>query len=485
MVTDGYWDYHDVYCKEPDGTCYHVDLSPLLTGSNCYGANEIPTEWIYVPDSYAGKPCWVYEGYGYGDLRTHGNWDVFNRGCAVCDGKTVTKVDQGDEVLDFSSTPYCSDACGAPTECRGVNPGGLSDYCSFDNPNMRDACDDNCNLMDAFCDPSCPCYEGDFSCEGKKENEFCGFIDGYAAYCNRNCICQPLTQCSNDNDCDQANGYKCCAGDCIKPPADGWYKDTRNDFPYVQCSGYDYAYVSAYQYRDYTCAPAVLDCDVTEDTVITQVDIPGEPYADCCAAADFCNAPGRFGSDCDDPLYYPPCDIDDNCFIDGEDITSIAWNCGNIDFCKHFYDLSVETWVEHPAIPRNVIKKTNFAMTGDYVYFIASVWNITPTRIRIKEGSCYGREYCSCEPKTGRIEVPGIGVINTIKPTCYCTIRAPLPLVEHPEYYKGGVRQTFNFYVCADYVIGEVPVSITVHSKYAPLGITEIIRNFFAKLFGG
>jgi len=317
--------------------------------------------------------------------------------------------------------------------------------------------------------------------------------------------------------CD-GQGHCDYAGNCVSYN-DYWYLDsTTNPF---QCSGHDYAYVSAYQYRDYICNPAGFYCNVKWDAAITRVDVPGWSYGKTCCEELGERLQKAWGTSSGDPKYDPIADLTGptagvpDGTVDARDTGFWASKCGAgdqawcIDWMKGRV-LSRQVCVEHPARPRNLFDITDFAMTGDSVHILVSVYNSTPTKVYIRENDCSGMDYCACEPKPGRSGgesvtwcedlkywyMPALGDLKywymPALGRCVCTMRAPVPFVEHPEYYYGGVRQTLNLYVCVDengdgYFSEweQVPFNLTVHSMYAPLGITESIRQFLTNLLGG
>ena len=137
----------------------------------------------------------------------------------------------------------------------------------------------------------------------------------------------------------------------------------------------------------------------------------------------------------------------------------------------------VTTWWGDGCNPSRT-RESNGAVTGDCVDFMVSGMSgpgCESKKVYIREGDCSGTEHCSCTGKTG----------------CSCRIRAPMPVVEYPEYYYGHIRGTYNFFACIDlngngvYESNEQDSKILyVDSKYAPLGLLDSIRSFFARLFG-
>lgn len=335
--------------------------------------------------------------------------------------------------------------------------------------------------------------------------------------CNSNYKCCPG---QGDNNYRETGGNYRCQGYCdgsgncdyagnCGSYNDDWYEDVDTD-PF-QCSGHDYAYVSKYQYRDYICNPAGFYCNVKWDAAVTGVNVPGWSYGKTCCEELGERIGKAYGKNVGMVDYDPIADLTGPTAgvpdgkVDSRDLAFWGSKCytGDQTWCIDWMKgrvLSRQVCVEHPARPRNLFDITDFAMTGDSVHILVSVYNSTPTKVYIRENGCSGMDYCTCEPKPGRLGGESItwcesGSIYWYMPAlgkCVCTMSAPVPFVEHPEYYYGGIRQTFNFYVCVDengdgYFSEweQVPFNLTVHSMYAPLGITESIRQFLTNLLGG
>jgi hypothetical protein len=137
----------------------------------------------------------------------------------------------------------------------------------------------------------------------------------------------------------------------------------------------------------------------------------------------------------------------------------------------------VTTWWADGCNPSRT-RESNGAVTGDCIDFVVSGMSglgCESKKVYIREGNCSGTDHCSCTGETG----------------CSCRIRAPMPVVEHPEYYYRQIRGTYNFFACVDlngngvYESNEQDSKILyVDSKYAPLGLLDSIKLFFTRLFG-
>lgn len=301
---------------------------------DCYAGavsgDETHFYYCNIPESYNGKPCLTFDANG--DVVTNGIWDYDEGGCIVCGaGGVQTSIDYACGVKSTSNT--CEELCGADPACDEVSPDTIIGYdddhhaikcnancevevitscsgdedcepgynccvntgecvpaseycepgdlngCNFSPTYFRDKCTSNCRYeewsKDDVCwsDPSQGCT-ADSDCHGKKVGEFCGYVNGVAAYCDSNCQCIPKEKCENDSDCEYP--LKCDPdGKCANPidcSFTGWIPDVEEDYPFKPTS--TAGFFSQKQYRDcFNTAPFECKCDVKADSYIQFLEV--------------------------------------------------------------------------------------------------------------------------------------------------------------------------------------------------------------------